>query len=675
MNTAPRLQRLSSTNDPKILPAGNLVELFEIRTGERPEKMIYSFLEDGLNVTSSITYREMNKRAKSVAAYLQKHFKKGDRALMLFPSGIEFIVSLVGCFYSGIIAVPAYPPKKNKLFDRFEAIAKDCGPAVILTTEKIRNDLEKNHAGEEVLKNIRYAVYEDILEEGASKWEGPDVTSSDIAMLQYTSGSTGRPNGVILTHKNILYNSEFIKQAFGHDENLVGVNWLPGFHDMGLIGALLQPLYVGGCNYIIPPSVFLMRPQNWLKAIGKYKAITAGGPNFAYEYCVDRVKDEELEEIDLSTVDPLFSGAEPVRKHTIEKFTEKFKKAGFSGKQFYPCYGMAESVLIITGGDLNEPPMYFHAEVAGLLNRVVAETENEDGAATFVGCGRPMAGTDIAIVDTRNLDVAEKGIVGEIWVKGPSVAPGYWGQPGKTEETFNAFLPDGSGPWLRTGDLGFIEKGQLFITGRMKDLIIIRGRNYHPTDIELGVEEAHESINKGSVAAFSVETENGEQLAVAAEIKRPYLRELDGEEVFTAIRSAVASGFQVEVFAIELLRTNSLPKTSSGKIQRFECRSRYVEGTLQSVASWKQPEKEKTPLDRDEELIIAWMKEWIANKLDIDKESLDETVPVDKLGLDSVMAVVMAQDAGEEFGIEWPLDLFLEETTLERIAKKGKELL
>lgn len=675
MNKDPRLQRLSSTIDPKILPAGNLVELFEKRTGERPEKMIYSFLEDGLNVASSITYGEMNSRAKSIAAYLQKHHEKGDRALMLFPSGIEFIVSLVGCFYSGIIAVPAYPPKKNRLFERFEAIANDCSPAVILTTEKIHSDLVKNFPGEDVLQNVQYAVYEEIADKYADEWEDPDVGSRDIAMLQYTSGSTGMPNGVILTHENILYNSEFIKQAFGHDENLVGVNWLPGFHDMGLIGALLQPLYVGGCNYIIPPNVFLMRPQNWLKAIGKYKAITAGGPNFAYEYCVDRVKDEDLEEIDLSTVNPLFSGAEPVRKHTLKKFTDKFKNTGLSEKQFYPCYGMAESVLIITGGELNDPPLYFHAEVADLLNGLVTGKEYEDDAATFVGCGRPMAGTDIAIVDTRTLDVAPGGIIGEIWVKGPSVAPGYWNQPGKTKETFNASLPDGSGPWLRTGDLGFIEEGQLFITGRMKDLIIVRGRNYHPTDIELTVEGAHEAVNKGSVAAFPVETKKGEQLAVAAEIKRTFLRELNEDEVFAAIRSAVTEDHQLEAAAIVLLRTNTLPKTSSGKIQRFECRNQYLEGTLHTVGSWKQPETEMTLPNRDEELIIAWMKNWIAEKLDIEKDGIDETVPVDKLGLDSVMAVVMAQDAEEEFGIEWPLDLFLEETTLEKIAKKGRELL
>lgn len=669
------LQYLTSQIDEESLPAKDLAGLFERRTEEYRDKVIYHYLEDGLNETSRITFGEMNRQVKAVAAYLQQKYRKGDRAVMLYPSGINFIVSLFGCFYSGIIGVPAYPPRKNRLFDRFEAIMKDSAPSFILTTEKIKQDLVKNFPEEPVLKGLEIITYEEAIETSGEGWENPGIEPGDTAMLQYTSGSTGMPNGVILTHRNILHNSEFIKQAFGHDENSMGVNWLPGFHDMGLIGALMQPPYLGATNAIIPPATFLMRPQNWLKAIGKFRATTAGGPNFGFDYCVDKVSEEDLAEIDLSTVNPLYTGAEPVRKKTLEQFTRKFSRCGFTIDKFYPCYGMAESVLIVTGVELGDKPLYFNADSKALEKGLVKEGEGNDGTITLVGCGRPWAGTSVAIVDAENRSVLPGGRVGEIWTMGPSVAQGYRNQPGNTKETFEAFLADGRGPWLRTGDLGFIHQGQLFITGRIKDLIIIRGRNHYPQDIELSVQESHEAINKGLVAAFPVEKETGEELVVTAEIKRTHLRDLNAGEVLATIRSALSSVHQLEAAAIVLLRTNSIPITSSGKIQRFECRNQYLEGTLQTVAAWERPAGEKSAVIPDEEFIIAWMKEWIAGKLDIDKDTIDETLPVDKLGLDSVMAVVMAKDAEEEFGMEWPLDLFLEETTLEKIAQKGRELL
>lgn len=668
-------QILTSPIDEKLLPEGTIVDVFELRTANSPDKTIYYFLEDGINVKEEITYAEMNRKVKGMAAYLQANYKKGDRALLLFPNGLEFIISLFACFYSGIVGVPAYPPRKNRLFRRFESIINDCDPAFILATSRIRDDLQKNFSTEPSLKEKKIEVYEEIENLEPENWTMPDLDPDDLVFLQYTSGSTGTPNGVMLTHRNLIVNSEFIKQAFGHDEDVICVHWLPGFHDMGLIGALLQPLYCGGSNTIIPPGVFLMRPQSWLKAISKFRATTSGGPNFSFDYCVDRIKDEDIEGLDLTSVNPFYSGAEPVREKTLENFAERFKGTGLKKSQFYPCYGMAESVLIITGTVLDEEPLYFHVDKEALKKGQVKETSGDDNSTSFVGCGKPFMGATVAIVDTEKYTIAERGSIGEIWTMGPSVTKGYWNNPERTRETFEAYLDDGSGPWLRTGDLGFIEKGQLFITGRKKDLIIIRGRNYHPTDIELSVEETHQAINKGSVAAFSVDTDHGEQLAVAAEIKRTFLRDFDKDEVFDAIRSAITSDYQVEAYAIELLYTNSLPKTSSGKIQRFECRNGFMDGTLKSITSWKNPSLNKPALAIGEDTILTWMKEWIAGKLDIDKDTIDETVPVDKLGLDSVMAVVMAKDAEEEFGIEWPLDLFLEETTLERIAKKGSELL
>jgi acyl-CoA synthetase (AMP-forming)/AMP-acid ligase II len=266
----------------------------------------------------------MNRMVKAVAATLGSRYHKGDRALMLFPSGIEFIVSLFGCFYSGIIGVPAYPPRKNRLFERFESIVNDCKPALILTTRKIREDILKNFSEEACLLGMEFIVYEEREPEMASQYKEAVIDPEDLALLQYTSGSTGTPNGVMVSHANMVSNSEFIKQAFGHDENSFGVNWLPGFHDMGLIGALLQPPYLGATNAIIPPNAFLLKPMNWLRAISEYRATTAGGPNFALDFCVDRMKPEELEGVDLSTVRPFYCGAEPIHPESFTKFTQAF---------------------------------------------------------------------------------------------------------------------------------------------------------------------------------------------------------------------------------------------------------------------------------------------------------------------------------------------------------------
>ena len=407
------------------LPGNNMVEVFEKNCSLHPDKVIYYYLEDGFNESARIVFSQMNRRVKSVAAALQSRFTKGDRALMLFPSGIEFIVSLFGCFYSGVIGVPAYPPRKNRMFDRFESIVKDGSPSVILTTSKIRDDIMKNFSGEECLKGLDFIVYEEIEDEMEYRWKDPGTKPEDIALLQYTSGSTGAPSGVMVSHRNMIQNSEYIKHAFGHDEGAFGVNWLPGFHDMGLIGALMQPPYMGVTNAIIPPNAFLLRPMNWLRAISKYRATTAGGPNFALDFCVERLKPEELEGVDLSSVRPFFCGAEPIRKETLERFSEAFRPYGFHPRQIYPCYGMAESVLIVTGGALDDEPVYCTVDAREIeKGNVVIVPEGHPDARTFVSCGFPWQGTTVAIVDSALSIVNVKGKVGEIWVSGPSVAQG-----------------------------------------------------------------------------------------------------------------------------------------------------------------------------------------------------------------------------------------------------------
>jgi len=679
-------QTLSSLPGIAATPENTIVEVFERNCHNRPDKVLYYFLEDGLKETDRITYGQMNVRLKAIATELRSAFKKGDRALLIFPPGIEFIVSLFGCFYSGIIAVPAYPPRKNRMFQRFGAIMKDCSPSVILTTRKIKEDIKKNFSSEKCMESIDYLVYEDIPAELPDQWIPTEIFPDDLAFLQYTSGSTGEPNGVMVSHRNLVHNSEFIKCAFNHDENLVGVNWLPGFHDMGLIGALLQPAYVGGSNVIIPPNAFLLRPLNWLKAISNYRCTTAGGPNFALDHCVDKYKPEELEGDNLSCVQPFFCGAEPVQKKTLERFAATFGPQGFRKVQFYPCYGLAESVLIVTGGALNGEPVYCTVDSTEIeKGNVIVVPADRPLARTFVSCGYPWQGTKVAIVNPASNTVNPESMVGEIWVSGPSVAQGYWNKPYETEQTFRAYLSDtGEGPFLRTGDLGFINEGHLYITGRIKDLIIIRGLNHYPHDIEYTVGMSHEAIQQGAVAAFSVDEAGEERLAMACEIRRTHLRDLDPEQVFSAIRQAVADEHQLQSYAISLLRPGTIPKTSSGKIQRLKAKKEYLEEELDVVAEWKAEIEQYAvrssqfavhPSEFTEDQIQTWLMAWMVKELKIPAQSIDVTKPITAYGLDSLKAVVLARDAEDQFGIEWPLELFLEETTVSQLASKGIELL
>jgi acyl-CoA synthetase (AMP-forming)/AMP-acid ligase II/acyl carrier protein len=676
-----KYQVLNSVLKKEDIPSETYIEVFEKNCQRFPNKVLYYFLEDGYNETSRITYREMNTRARALAGYLQQHYRKGDRALLLFPPGIEFIASLFGCFYAGIIAVPAYPPRKNRMFDRFESILQDCSPSCILTTGKIHSDILKNFSEEECLKGIQYVEYEEVADTLAEDWKDPELTGEDITLLQYTSGSTGHPHGVMVSGRNLLHNSECIKRSFGHDENLQGVNWLPGFHDMGLIGALIQPAYVGGSNAIMPPNAFLMKPANWLRSISKFRCNTAGGPNFALDFCVDRIDPEEIKDADLSTVRPFFCGAEPIHPGSLDRFTEKFTTNNFTSSQFYPCYGLAESVLIVTGGALGDKPVYLTVDGRMLDERKVVEVPEDDPEAkTLVGCGYPWLGNKVVIADPHTGKKVSWGMVGEIWVNGPSVALGYWNKPGLTKETFQAYLAGtGEGPFLRTGDLGFIHEGQLYITGRIKDLIIIRGINHYPNDIERTVEGSHPSLQPAAGAAFSVEAGREERLVVVHEVRRTSMRDLVAEEVFEAIRHAVAENHQLQLHAIALIRPGSIPKTSSGKIQRFKAKKEFLENTLDPIASYLSKDTLSSPpyalssLPYADDEVIEWIRNWMARELQIPADRIETDKPVASYGLDSLKAVLLAADASKRFGIDWPLELFLEETTIQQIVKKGRE--
>ncbi|MDJ0718180.1 MAG: fatty acyl-AMP ligase [Prochloraceae cyanobacterium] len=560
-----------------------IVDILLRRSENQPNKKAYTFLKDGETEEVSLTYEELDQRARGIASHLQAW--QGERALLLYPSGLEFITAFFGCLYSGVVAVPVYPPRPNQKLSRLLSIANDAQAKIALTTTSILTDIEKRWEEEAELAQLKLLAT-NTNEANPQEFVPQSVTPQSLAFLQYTSGSTGTPKGVMVTHGNIIHNQQLIHQAFGHSEQSIGVGWLPLFHDLGLIGHVLQPIYVGFLSILMPPVAFLMKPIRWLNAISKYRATTSGGPNFAYDLCVKKVQPEQLANLDLSSWDLAFNGAEPVRAETLEQFSKKFAQCGFNYSAFYPCYGMAETTLFATGGDKNHLPVIQGFKARGLEQNWVVESEiSSSESRVFVGCGHSYTNTKVIIVNPESLTRCKKGQVGEIWVSGESIASGYWNRPEATRETFQAYLKDtSSGPFLRTGDLGFLQDGELFVTGRIKDTIVIDGRNHYPQDIEQTVEQSHPSIRPNYSAAFSIDIASEERLVVVAEVERSYSRTrqpLDLKKALASIRRAVSQHHDLQVHSVLLLKFGSILKTSSGKIKRHACRAAFLAKTLE----------------------------------------------------------------------------------------------
>ncbi|MBR8834203.1 MAG: SDR family NAD(P)-dependent oxidoreductase [Stigonema ocellatum SAG 48.90 = DSM 106950] len=649
------------------LGSTSLIEILKYRAQYQPDKQAYIFLQNGETESASLTYRELDRRARAIAVHLQS--MPGERALLLYPSGLEFITAFFGCLYAGVIAVPVYPPRQNQKLSRLLSIVNDAEAKVALTTTSILADIEKRWIEEAELATVKL-IATDTIETPEPEFVPQSVTPESLAFLQYTSGSTGTPKGVIVTHGNIIHNQQSIHQAFGHSEKTIFVGWLPLFHDMGLIGNVLQPIYLGIPSILMPPVAFLQKPICWLKAISNYRATTSGGPNFAYDLCVKKVQPEELVDLDLSSWDVAFNGAEPIRAETLKQFGEKFASYGFNYRAFYPCYGMAETTLFATGGDKNQLPVIQSVLARDLEQNSIVETEiSSPLSRVLVGVGRPGMNTTVIIVNPESLTRSREGLVGEIWVSGDSITSGYWNRPQATQETFQAYVKDtGDGPFLRTGDLGFFRNGELFVTGRLKDLIIISGRNHYPQDIELTVENSHPALRSHCSAAFSIEMEDSECLVVACEVERTYLRKLNTLEIVRAIQIAVSTEHELEVYGVVLLKTGSIPKTSSGKIQRRACQIGFLEESLNVVGQWqKNLEKNPTIIGSNSQLnsqdnsfqkpsktaeeIAAWLVNQIAEILQLSTEKIDLKQPLAVYGLNSVKAVSIAAELEKWLGI------------------------
>jgi 8-amino-7-oxononanoate synthase len=561
-----------------------LVDLLQRRAQQQGPRTAFTFLADGETDEVPIAYAELDRQARAIASWLQSHGLEGERALLLFPAGLEFIAAFFGCLYAGVVAVPAYPPRMNRSLDRIQAIACDAQAKVALTTHSVLERVTSVLKQTPELERLTWLDTDSVPAGIEQSWHRPDCRSTTLAFLQYTSGSTGTPKGVMLTHANLLHNCGQISYAFEMTRSVSGVFWLPSYHDMGLVGGVLSPLYQGAPNVIMSPMSFLQRPFRWLQAISRYRAIVSGGPNFAYDLCVRKITPQQRATLDLSSWTIAFNGAEPVRAETLDRFAEMFEPCGFRREAFYPCYGLAEATLIVSGGLKAAAPVVRSFNAKALENRQVIEAPAVDeDARPLVGSGQVLADEEIVIADPETMSRCGPRQVGEIWVKSPSVAQGYWRRPDETEHAFRARLREGGeGHFLRTGDLGFFQDGELFVAGRLKDLIIIRGLNHYPNDIELTVEKSHDAVRPGSGAAFTVDVADEPKLIIVYEVERRQQSEVD--EVFEAIRRDVGREHELQVDTIVLIKPGSIPKTSSGKIQRHACRNAYLQGALEEVA-------------------------------------------------------------------------------------------
>lgn len=560
----------------------SLVALLARRAAEQADDRAYVFVSDRGAEEAALSFRQLYDAATALASRLTKAARPGDRALLVFPPGIEFLVAFFGCLMAGVIAVPMMMPRRNSARDASAAILANCTPALALTTSAfaLRNDLRERFAQE----NIRW------IEVGLSETAGATVdlrepAPDDIAFLQYTSGSTSAPKGVTVSHGNLLANLEMIRIALGNSRQSTYVNWVPLYHDMGLILNALQALHVGATCVLMAPNAFMQRPLGWLRAISQYRAEVACGPNFGFDLCVSRYRAVQMDGVDLSSLRIALNGAEPVRADTIARFIETFAPHGFDPRAMYPAYGMAEATLLISGGQRRGGHVTRQISRVALQAHAAKAPADPDDTLLVVGCGRALTGERIAIVDPesgRRLDIDR---VGEIWVSGANVARAYWRNDVATREELNAEIPGEHGPWLRTGDLGFLDAtGELFVTGRIKDLIIIRGINHYPQDIERTVQSLDGSLRENCGAAFSVPDDNGEEsLVIVQEVERTARHVIDTVEIKGRIREAVADSHELSARHIALILPGALPKTTSGKIQRKFARRLWLDRGFEEI--------------------------------------------------------------------------------------------
>jgi len=656
--------------------ARTVVDVFRGRAAAHPDRVAFSFLVDGEEQTRTGTYAELDRQARAIAARLQQVTQPGDRALLMYDAGLEYIAALAGCLYAGVVAVPVFPPdpvRTARTLPRLEAIVNDARATVLLGAA---TDLAWAGSLLGQLPGLSTLVSSDDIELSlADKWREPAIDRGTLAFLQYTSGSTGAPKGVMVRHGNLLANMDQMERTIDIDD-AIACTWLPAYHDMGLIGGIFQCWYSGRHNVMLAPLAFFQHPLRWLRAIERYRATTIAAPDFAYDLCVRKTTPEERATLDLSSLRLILSGAETVRIETIDRFVETFASCGVRREMFMPCYGMAETTLRVTTSPRGVGPTLRHFDAAKLAqNKAIEVTANATPSQTttlaIVGCGQGIAEQEVVIVDPQTLEPLFPGQIGEIWVAGPHVTAGYWGKPAETEQVFHAHTACGQGPFLRTGDLGFLNGGELFISGRLKDLVIVRGRNHHPQDLEHTSEESHEALKAHGNAAFSVDVDGRERVIIVQEVARP--KKFDLEQISHSIREAILSTHDVVLDGVVLVRAGSVPKTTSGKIQRHACKAQFVAGELTVLHEWQATS------GRGHATINA--ADYVAPRTETERLLADtwaEVLGLDRCGVfdnffdlggHSLMATQLISRLAPRFGVEIPLGELFDRPTIATLAE------
>ncbi len=626
-----------------------------------PDRTAYTFLGQGRDDTRALTCGELYRLAGAHARLLSERVNRGDRVLLLQDNSLDFMVGFMACIFAGAIPVPVPPPDASRLkrtLPRMRAVVADCEAAAVIASLQIRDQTQEAFASASDLRDLPWIVIGEA--DGGLLLEPQEVAPNDLALLQYTSGSTSSPKGVMVTHANILDNLARLQASFRYSAESTSVTWMPYFHDYGLIDGLLHPLFSRSSCYVISPVGFIKRPWSWLEAVSRYRATHIHGPNFAYQLLLDRAVDRLAPETDLSSLVVAASAAEPIRRDTAERFIATFARFGFKATAFAPAYGLAEATLVVSAKENGTPYRTAFLAPDALERRQCVDVAPEHPQVrAVISCGVPAGDYPIAIVDPDTRQELPADAVGEVWMANASVAAGYWKKPGETAETFAAFTASGRGPMLRTGDLGFMRHGEIYLTGRLKDLLIINGSNHYPQDIEATVEAASPDVRETFVAAFPVERDGAERLVVAAELSR---RAADTDALVTAIRAAVSREHGLACDAIVLLPKGSILKTSSGKVQRRACKVAYLAGEFAPIAEWRADATEAgveaaaaVPAPMDAAQWAAWLRQLMAARKKMPDTLVDISEPFSSFGLTSIEAVEIAAQIEDQTGRKVPI--------------------
>jgi acyl-CoA synthetase (AMP-forming)/AMP-acid ligase II/acyl carrier protein len=660
----------------------SLVEVLQSYARSHPNDVPFTFLADGEKDEQHLSYASFDEKARKIGASLQQNGLEGERVLLLFPQSLEYLIALFGCFYAGVVAVPAYPPRNNRNLQRLLAIMENCDAGHILTDQQGMTHMLQME--QQYFTPYRFLLYTDLIASNR-EWKERAVSKEDIAYLQYTSGSTGSPKGVIITHQNMMMNVRQCERSYSADMRRA-FNWIPMYHDMGLISMMCYLARNAHC-YFMSPAHFLQKPIRWLSAISRYKIQFTLGPNFAFDLCCDKIEDSQLEQLDLSSLKDVITGSERVRLSTMTRFYNKFKKCGFHIDAFVPSYGLAEATLIVsTTGPAQAPvatPDYALKETKVLRDSDLQDLRPED---YHISNGPAVEDAVLKIVEPASGSVLQDGRIGEIWVHSPqSVSRGYWNDRSESERTFNNYLPsDQDKRFLKTGDLGFLKDGELYVTGRIKDMIIIRGTNYYPEDIEYVAQESHSALEPNAGAAFSIEEDEQEKLIIVQEVRRSSWRMLKPQETLEAIRRSVVNAFEISPSRIVLIHPFSLPKTSSGKIKRRATQQKLLEGTLKVIHSWESASENKLP-DMEDILVQTinrrsieyWLKHKIAEYAEMSPEEINSSASAKEYPLESVDAVHLTTDLSEWLNIDLNADVIWAFPTIDELIdfllRKHKE--